>query len=81
MSTDQGYYGKGIYFSEDPSYSMDYIKGGNKLLLCKSRDSSPSHLIQAWSSLAKRTNQNMELEAQRRKALTGRLYLTTSQIS
>jgi len=29
-----GYYGKGIYFSEYPGYSMGYVRGGNKILLC-----------------------------------------------
>lgn len=33
--TDEGYYGKGVYFSEYPSYSMDYIIDGNELLLSK----------------------------------------------
>jgi hypothetical protein len=30
-----GYYGRGVYFSEYPSYSMTYIKGASKLLLCQ----------------------------------------------
>ncbi|XP_021350786.1 uncharacterized protein LOC110448723 isoform X2 [Mizuhopecten yessoensis] len=33
--TDTGYYGKGVYFSEFPSYSMSYIHGATKLLLCQ----------------------------------------------
>ncbi|KAL6045080.1 Poly(ADP-ribose) polymerase catalytic domain containing protein [Balamuthia mandrillaris] len=32
---NMGFYGKGIYFSEYSSYSMPYVRGGNKLLLCK----------------------------------------------
>jgi len=31
---NMGYYGKGIYFSEYPGYSMGYVRGGNKILLC-----------------------------------------------
>lgn len=31
--TDTGWYGKGVYFSEYPSYSMGYIQGATKLLL------------------------------------------------
>ncbi|KAI8516100.1 hypothetical protein Bbelb_069130 [Branchiostoma belcheri] len=34
-ATDTGWYGKGVYFSEYPSYSMPYIKGGNRILLCQ----------------------------------------------
>lgn len=30
-----GYYGRGVYFSEYPSYSMTYIRGASKLLLCQ----------------------------------------------
>ena len=30
-----GYYGRGVYFSEYPSYSMNYIRGASKLLLCQ----------------------------------------------
>ncbi|XP_048239190.1 uncharacterized protein LOC124148675 [Haliotis rufescens] len=33
--TDTGWYGKGVYFSEYPSYSMSYIQGATKLLLCQ----------------------------------------------
>lgn len=33
--TDTGWYGKGVYFSEYPSYSMGYISGSSKLLLCQ----------------------------------------------
>ncbi|KAL8572703.1 hypothetical protein ACOMHN_049832 [Nucella lapillus] len=33
--TDAGWYGAGIYFSEYPSYSMDYIDGAERLLLCQ----------------------------------------------
>ncbi|XP_067650642.1 uncharacterized protein [Haliotis asinina] len=33
--TDTGWYGKGVYFSEYPSYSMGYIQGSTKLLLCQ----------------------------------------------
>lgn len=33
--TDTGYYGKGVYFSEYPSYSMSYISGSTKFLLCQ----------------------------------------------
>lgn len=31
--TDTGWYGKGVYFSEYPTYSMGYIQGATKLLL------------------------------------------------
>ena len=34
-TTDTGWYGKGVYFSEYPEYSMDYIQGAEKLLLCQ----------------------------------------------
>eukprot|EP01132_Coremiostelium_polycephalum_P005972 gene5972-7439_t len=34
-ATDSGWYGKGIYFSEYPEYSIDYIQDCSKLLLCK----------------------------------------------
>lgn len=34
-ATDTGYYGRGVYFSEYPSYSMTYIRGASKLLLCQ----------------------------------------------
>ncbi|XP_031567243.1 uncharacterized protein LOC116302161 [Actinia tenebrosa] len=34
-ATDSGNYGRGVYFSEYPSYSMTYIKGASKLLLCQ----------------------------------------------
>uniref|UniRef100_A0A8B8BUY0 Poly [ADP-ribose] polymerase n=1 Tax=Crassostrea virginica TaxID=6565 RepID=A0A8B8BUY0_CRAVI len=34
-TTDTGWYGKGVYFSEYPEYSMDYIDGAEKLLLCQ----------------------------------------------
>ncbi|CAF1990936.1 unnamed protein product [Rotaria magnacalcarata] len=34
-ATDSGYYGRGTYFSEYPGYSMGYIKGSTKLLLCQ----------------------------------------------
>ncbi|KAK7481278.1 hypothetical protein BaRGS_00027538 [Batillaria attramentaria] len=33
--TDTGWYGAGVYFSEYPSYSMGYIAGSTKLLLCQ----------------------------------------------
>ncbi|XP_052245568.1 uncharacterized protein LOC127854544 [Dreissena polymorpha] len=33
--TDTGWYGKGVYFSEYPAYSMGYIKGATQLLLCQ----------------------------------------------
>ena len=33
--TDTGWYGKGVYFSEYPDYSMGYIQGAQKLLLCQ----------------------------------------------
>lgn len=33
--TDTGWYGKGVYFSEFPAYSMSYIQGATKLLLCQ----------------------------------------------
>ncbi|XP_070211703.1 uncharacterized protein [Littorina saxatilis] len=33
--TDTGWYGAGVYFSEYPSYSMSYISGSTKLLLCQ----------------------------------------------
>ncbi|XP_071157641.1 uncharacterized protein [Mytilus edulis] len=33
--TDTGWYGKGVYFSEYPSYSMGYISGASQLLLCQ----------------------------------------------
>ncbi|CAF0731653.1 unnamed protein product [Adineta steineri] len=34
-ATDSGYYGRGTYFSEYPGYSMGYIQGSTKLLLCQ----------------------------------------------
>ncbi|XP_041366331.1 uncharacterized protein LOC121381203 [Gigantopelta aegis] len=34
-STDTGWFGKGVYFSEFPGYSIGYIKGATKLLLCQ----------------------------------------------
>ncbi|CAF0808309.1 unnamed protein product [Adineta ricciae] len=34
-ATDTGYYGRGTYFSEYPGYSMGYIKGSTKLMLCQ----------------------------------------------
>ncbi|CAF1404341.1 unnamed protein product [Adineta steineri] len=34
-ATDDGYWGRGTYFSEYPNYSMGYIKGATKLLLCQ----------------------------------------------
>eukprot|EP00026_Physarum_polycephalum_P002052 Phypoly_transcript_02056.p1 GENE.Phypoly_transcript_02056~~Phypoly_transcript_02056.p1 ORF type:complete len:782 (-),score=205.77 Phypoly_transcript_02056:108-2453(-) len=34
-ATDSGWYGKGIYFSEYPDYSMGYIKDCTRLLLSK----------------------------------------------
>jgi len=34
-STDSGYYGAGIYFSEFPSLSMAYVRGCSKFLLCQ----------------------------------------------
>lgn len=33
--TDTGWYGAGVYFSEYPSYSMSYISGASKLMLCQ----------------------------------------------
>ncbi|XP_052247790.1 uncharacterized protein LOC127855914 [Dreissena polymorpha] len=33
--TDTGWYGKGVYFSEYPAYSMGYIQGSTQLLLCQ----------------------------------------------
>lgn len=33
--TDTGWYGKGVYFSEYPAYSMGYISGASKFLLCQ----------------------------------------------
>lgn len=33
-TTDMGWYGKGFYFSEYPSYSIGYCKGNQHLLLC-----------------------------------------------
>ena len=30
-----GWYGKGVYFSEYPRYSMNYIRDSSKLLLCQ----------------------------------------------
>ncbi|XP_050418622.2 uncharacterized protein LOC126831981 [Patella vulgata] len=35
MRTDTGWYGAGVYFSEYPAYSMGYIQGATKLLLCQ----------------------------------------------
>ncbi|ESP03210.1 hypothetical protein LOTGIDRAFT_171695 [Lottia gigantea] len=35
MRTDTGWYGAGVYFSEYPHYSMSYIQGATKLLLCQ----------------------------------------------
>ncbi|XP_045169852.2 uncharacterized protein LOC123532470 [Mercenaria mercenaria] len=32
---DTGWYGKGVYFSEYPNYSMGYISGATKFLLCQ----------------------------------------------
>ncbi|KAI3383281.1 hypothetical protein SNEBB_009976 [Seison nebaliae] len=34
-ATDSGYWGGGVYFSEYPNYSMSYIKGATKILLCQ----------------------------------------------
>lgn len=34
-STDAGWYGRGVYFSEFPDYAMEYISKGNKILLCQ----------------------------------------------
>ncbi|UJR09457.1 hypothetical protein I4U23_013696 [Adineta vaga] len=34
-ATDNGFWGRGTYFSEYPNYSMSYIKGATKLLLCQ----------------------------------------------
>eukprot|EP00794_Sanderia_malayensis_P012150 gene12150-13403_t len=34
-ATDPGWYGKGVYFSEYPKYSMNYIRDSSKLLLCQ----------------------------------------------
>ncbi|XP_048239350.1 protein mono-ADP-ribosyltransferase PARP14-like [Haliotis rufescens] len=34
-NTDVGWYGNGIYFSEFPSYSSQYVEGEQMLLLCK----------------------------------------------
>ncbi|XP_076115863.1 protein mono-ADP-ribosyltransferase PARP14-like [Mytilus galloprovincialis] len=33
--TDTGFYGRGVYFSEYPGYSMGYISGATQLLLCQ----------------------------------------------
>ncbi|CAC5391546.1 unnamed protein product [Mytilus coruscus] len=33
--TDTGFYGRGVYFSEYPNYSMGYISGATQLLLCQ----------------------------------------------
>ncbi|XP_005100639.1 uncharacterized protein LOC101862421 [Aplysia californica] len=33
--TDNGWYGAGVYFSEYPSYSMGYVHGASKLMLCQ----------------------------------------------
>lgn len=30
-----GFYGRGVYFSEYPSYSVSYIRGASRLLLCQ----------------------------------------------
>jgi ADP-ribosyl-[dinitrogen reductase] hydrolase len=35
-STDAGFYGAGLYFSELPSLSMGYVRGCTKFLLCQS---------------------------------------------
>jgi hypothetical protein len=32
---NMGYYGKGIYFSEFPGYSMPYVRGGTRIMLCQ----------------------------------------------
>lgn len=34
-NTDTGWYGSGVYFSEYPAYSIGYIHGASKLLLCQ----------------------------------------------
>ncbi|XP_015780188.1 PREDICTED: uncharacterized protein LOC107358070 [Acropora digitifera] len=34
-ATDTGNYGRGVYFSEYPSYSMAFIRGASRLLLCQ----------------------------------------------
>ena len=34
-ASDPGWYGKGVYFSEYPRYSMKYIKDSERLLLCQ----------------------------------------------
>ena len=33
--TDTGYYGRGAYFSEFPGFSIGYIQGATKLMLCQ----------------------------------------------
>jgi len=33
-ATDNGWWGKGIYLSPDPSLSIGYCRGGSKLLIC-----------------------------------------------
>lgn len=40
-TTDAGYYGRGIYFSEFSSFSMGYSRGSNRLLICKLLQGKP----------------------------------------
>ena len=51
--TDAGWYGAGIYFSEYPAYSMDYIQGAERLLLCQvlpGKVSFPSLVVRSIST-------------------------------
>eukprot|EP01116_Phalansterium_solitarium_P005468 TRINITY_DN1713_c0_g2_i1.p2 TRINITY_DN1713_c0_g2~~TRINITY_DN1713_c0_g2_i1.p2 ORF type:complete len:222 (-),score=65.95 TRINITY_DN1713_c0_g2_i1:52-717(-) len=34
-STDTGFFGRGVYFSETSSYSVGYARGGTSILLCQ----------------------------------------------
>ena len=43
-TTDPGWYGAGIYFSEKTAYSQLYDKAGGKLLLCQLLLGRPCHL-------------------------------------
>ncbi|CAF1352093.1 unnamed protein product [Rotaria sp. Silwood1] len=45
-ATDTGFYGRGAYFSEYPGFSMGYIKGATKLLLCQVLQGKVYHCTQ-----------------------------------
>ena len=53
-ATDAGFYGAGIYFSEQTAYSQAYDNAGGRLILCQLRVAPLAGLCEARSTAVRR---------------------------